>query len=165
MNEVLQRGLTLSLPWRVLGFLGLSLLLIALAWLVLLRPQQRVCALQAQQLEQRSQQVQLRQQQLAAQPAIGVLQNDITRLQQTDDVADVPSQPFENLVSARGKLLMSWQPDSQPPLLQLRLGWSQFLPLFSELASTHLAVPQRFELWADQGVINTQLWLEGDDAE
>ena len=164
MNELLQRWLMLTLPLRMLWLLMLSLGLFALTWIVLLRPQQQMREAQARQLEQMRQQQQQRLQQLASLPAIDVLQSEISQLQQPTKDAGT-QQTLERIVAARGSQLEAWHPDSQPQQLQLRLAWPQFLPLFSELASTRLAVPQRFQLQAEQGVLNTQLWLESDDAE
>lgn len=163
MNELLQRWLMLTLPLRMLWLLMLSLGLLALTWIVLLRPQQQMREAQARQLEQMRQQQQQRLQQLASLPAIDVLQSEISLLQPTKDAGT--QQTLERIVAARGSQLEAWHPDSQPQQLQLRLAWPQFLPLFSELASTRLPVPQRFQLHAEQGVLNTQLWLESDDAE
>lgn len=169
MNELIQRWLQLSLTWRMLSLLLLALLLLALAWLLLLRPQQqRFSALQqqlsqlAQQHQQRRQQHQQRRQQLDARPAIERLQAEIATLQ---PLAAAASVSLEQLVAARGSQLEAWHPDSQPQQLALRLSWPQFLPLFSGLAATALAVPQRFQLQAEQGVLRTELWLESDDAE
>lgn len=164
MNDLLQRWLMLTLPLRMAWLLMLSLLLFVLVWLALLRPQQQMREAQDRQLNQQRQQQQQRQQKLASLPAIDALQIEIAMLQQpATDVGVL--QTLETIVAARGKQLEAWHPDSQPQQLQLRLIWSQFLPLFSELASTALPVPQRFQLQADQGVLNTQLWLESEDAE
>lgn len=164
MNDLLQRWLMLTLPLRI-GWLGLlSLMILILVWLVMIRPQQQVHATQQRQLEQ-MQQLQLqRQQKLATLPALNALQTEIALLQQPASGAEA-RQTLENIVAARGAQLEAWHPDSQPQQLQLRLLWPQFLPLFNELASTTLPVPQRFQLQAEQGVLNTQLWLENDDAE
>jgi pilus assembly protein HofO len=164
MNELLQRWLMLTLPLRMVWLLMLSLLLFALMWIVLLRPQQQMREVQARQLEQMRQQQQQRLKQLASLPAIDALQSEISLLQQPKKDADA-HQTLERIVVARGNQLEAWHPDSQPQQLQLRLIWPQFLPLFSELANTRLPVPQRFQLQAEQGVLNTQLWLESDDAE
>lgn len=164
MNELLQRWLMLTLPLRIVWLLILSLLLFALTWIVLLRPQQQMHEAQARQLEQMRQQQQQRLKQLASLPAIDVLQLEISQLQQPMKDA-VSQQTLERIVAARGSQLEAWHPDSQPQQLQLRLIWPQFLPLFRELANTRLPVPQRFQLQASQGVLNTQLWLESDDAE
>lgn len=164
MSELLQRWLMLTLALRIAWLMMLSLLLFALAWIVLLRPQQQMREAQERQLEQMRQQQQQRLKQLASLPAIDVLQLEISQLQQpTKDAGN--QQTLERIVAARGNQLEAWHPDSQPQQLQLRLIWPQFLPLFSELANTRLPVPQRFQLQADQGVLNTQLWLESDDAE
>lgn len=164
MNDLLQRWLMLTLPLRI-GWLGLlSLMIVMLAWLVMIRPQQQVHATQQRQLEQMRQQQQQRQQKLAALPALDALQTEIALLQQPASGVEA-RQTLENIVAARGAQLEAWHPDSQPQQLQLRLLWPQFIPLFSELASTTLPVPQRFQLQAEQGVLNTQLWLENDDAE
>lgn len=164
MNELLQRWLMLTLPLRMVWLLMLSLLLFALTWIVLLRPQQQMHEAQVRQLEQMRQQQQQRLKQLASLPAIDALQIEISQLQQpTKDAGN--QQTLERIVAARGSQLEAWHPDSQPQQLQLRLIWPQFLPLFSELANTRLPVPQRFQLHAEQGVLNTQLWLESDDAE
>lgn len=164
MNDLLQRWLMLTLPLRIVALLLLSLLLFALMWWVVLRPQQQMHEAQQQQLGKMRQQQQQRLQQLALFPAIELLQDEIATLQQPEpDVA--AQQTLETIVAARGSQLEAWHPDSQPQQLQLRLIWPQFLPLFSELATTRLAVPQRFQLQAEQGVLNTQLWLESDDAE
>lgn len=171
MNDLLQSWMRLPLRWRLSGLLGLSLLLLLLAWLLLLRPQQQRLASTAQQLAQLAQQlaqlaqqIQQRQQQLLAQPTAGVLESEIAALQQPA-LGSVPPLTLEAILAGQGDHLESWQPDSQPQQLQLRLHWDQFLPLLSALASTRLAVPQRFELRAEQGLLNTQLWLEHDDAE
>lgn len=164
MNDLLQSWMRLPLRWRLSGLLGLSLLLLLLAWLLLLRPQQQRLASTAQQLAQLAQQIQQRQQQLLAQPTAGVLESEIAALQQPA-LGSVPPLTLEAILAGQGDHLESWQPDSQPQQLQLRLPWDQFLPLLSALASTRLAVPQRFELRAEQGLLNTQLWLEHDDAE
>lgn len=164
MNDALQRWIALAPMWRMACLLGMSLLLLILAWWVLLRPQQQVRASQLHQQAAMSQQVMQRQQLLAARPAINVLELEIARLQQP--VVEVAEQAtLEALITARGDQLESWLPDNQPQQLQLRLGWMQFVPLFSELALTRLPVPQRFELKEEQGALHTQLWLEGDDAE
>lgn len=164
MNDLLQSWMRLPLRWRLSGLLGLSLLLLLLAWLLLLRPQQQRLASTAQQLAQLAQQIQQRQQQLLAQPTAGVLESEIAALQQPA-LGSIPPLTLEAILAGQGDHLESWQPDSQPQQLQLRLHWDQFLPLLSALASTRLAVPQRFELRAEQGLLNTQLWLEHDDAE
>ncbi|HBZ15171.1 hypothetical protein ACIP6T_21910 [Pantoea sp. NPDC088449] len=164
MNDLLQRWLTLTLPWRIAGAMLPSLLLFALAWLVLLRPQQLMREAQERKIEQMEQQQQQRQQKLTSLPSIAALEAEIVALQQPVTGSEAP-QTLEKIVAARGKQLEAWQPDSQPQQLQLRLIWPQFLPLFSELASTSLPVPQRFQLQAEQGVLNTQFWLESDDAE
>lgn len=164
MNDLLQSWMSLPLRWRLSGLLGLSLLLLLLAWLLLLRPQQQRLASTAQQLAQLAQQIQQRQQQLLAQPTASVLESEIAALQQPA-LGSVPPLTLEAILAGQGDHLESWQPDSQPQQLQLRLHWDQFLPLLSALASTRLAVPQRFELRAEQGLLNTQLWLEHDDAE
>ncbi|MEB5974064.1 HofO family protein [Pantoea dispersa] len=162
MNELIQRWLQLSLTWRMLSLLLLALLLLALAWLLLLRPQQQRSSALQQQLSQLAQQYQQRQQQLDARPTIERLQAEIAALQ---PLAAAASVSLEQLVAARGSQLEAWHPDSQPQQLALRLSWPQFLPLFSGLAATALAVPQRFQLQAEQGVLRTELWLESDDAE
>jgi pilus assembly protein HofO len=164
MNELLLRWLMLTLPLRMVWLLMLSLLLFALTWIVLLRPQQQMNDTQERQLEQMQQQQQQRLQQLAALPAMRDLQSEISALQQSLLDAGF-QQTLERIVAARGSQLEAWQPDIQPQQLQLRLIWSQFLPLFSELATTSLPVPQRFQLQAEQGVLQTQLWLESEDAE
>lgn len=164
MNDLLQSWMRLPLRWRLSGLLGLSLLLLLLAWLLLLRPQQQRLASAAQQLAQLAQQIQQRQQQLLAQPTAGVLESEIAALQQPA-LGSISPLTLEAILAGQGDHLESWQPDSQPQQLQLRLHWDQFLPLLSALASTRLAVPQRFELRAEQGLLNTQLWLEHDDAE
>lgn len=162
MNELIQRWLQLSLSWRMASLLLLALLLLALAWLLLLRPQQQRSSALQQQLSQLAQQYQQRRQQLDARPAIERLQAEIATLQ---PLAAAASVSLEQLVAARGSQLEAWHPDSQPQQLALRLSWPQFLPLFSGLAATALAVPQRFQLQAEQGVLRTELWLESDDAE
>lgn len=162
MNELIQRWLQLSLTWRMLSLLLLALVLLALAWLLLLRPQQQRFSALQQQLSQLAQQHQQRRQQLDARPAIERLQAEIATLQ---PLAAAASVSLEQLVAARGSQLEAWHPDSQPQQLALRLSWPQFLPLFSGLAATALAVPQRFQLQAEQGVLRTELWLESDDAE
>jgi len=164
MNELLLRWLMLTLPLRMVWLLMLSLQLFALTWIVLLRPQQQMNDTQERQLEQMQQQQQQRLQQLAALPAMRDLQSEISALQQSLLDAGF-QQTLERIVAARGSQLEAWQPDSQPQQLQLRLIWSQFLPLFSELATTSLPVPQRFQLQVEQGVLQTQLWLESEDAE
>lgn len=164
MNDLLQRWLMLILPLRIAWLVLLSLMILILAWLLMIRPQQQVHASQQRQLEQMWQQQQQRQQKLATLPAMDVLQTEIALLQQPAS-GDEAGQTLESIVAARGAQLEAWHPDSQPQQLQLRLLWPQFLPLFSELASTTLPVPQRFELQAEQGVLNTQLWLESEDAE
>ncbi|AIR84638.1 MULTISPECIES: hypothetical protein [Erwiniaceae] len=163
MNDALQRWLALALMWRIACLLGMSLLLMLLAWWVLLRPQQQVHAAQLRQQAVMSQQVMQRQQLLAARPAINLLEQEIARLQQP--ISGVTEQvTLEALITERGEQLESWLPDNQPQQLQLRLGWTQFVPLFSELSLTRLPVPQRFELKEEQGSLNTQLWLEDGDA-
>ncbi|WP_455846369.1 HofO family protein [Pantoea agglomerans] len=164
MNELLQRWLMLILPLRLLWLMMLSLLLFALMWFLLLRPQQQMREAQERQLEQMRQQQQQRLQQLASRPTIDALQSEISLLQQPTN-GEGNQQTLERIVAARGNQLEAWHPDSQPQQLQLRLIWPQFLPLFSELAITRLPVPQRFQLQAEQGVLNTQFWLESDDAE
>ncbi len=164
MNDALQRWLALALMWRIVCLLGMSLMLLMLAWWVLLRPQQQVRASQLRQQAALTQQVMQRQQQLAARPAINALEQEITRLQLPAS-AVTEHVTLEALITARGDQLESWLPDNQPQQLQLHLSWTQFVPLFSELSLTHLPVPQRFELKAEQGALNTQLWLEDGDAE
>ncbi|BAN98902.1 hypothetical protein E05_41360 [Plautia stali symbiont] len=100
--------------------------------------------------------------QLHARPAIEQLQAEIATLQPAATAASVS---LELLVAARGNQLEAWHPDSQPQQLALRLSWTQFLPLFSGLAATALAVPQRFQLQAEQGMLHSEFWLESDDAE
>lgn len=164
MSDLLQRWLMLTLPLRMAWLMMMSMLLLVLAWLMLLRPQQQILDIQQRQLAQMHNQQTQRQQKLDSLPAIDALNSEIALLQQPVNIAEV--QPtLEMIVAARGTQLEAWQPDSQPQQLQLRLQWPQFLPLFSELASTTLSVPQRFQLQAEQGVLNTQLWLESDDAE
>jgi len=164
MNELFQRWLMLTLMRRLAWLCLLYLACGVLAWWLLLRPQQLAQAVQLRQLEQLRQQQHQRQQQLAAQPAPAALQSEIAVLQQPEMKAQEP-RALESIVAARGNQLEAWHPDNQPQQLQLRLNWTQFLPLFSELANTELAVPQRFQLQAEQGVLNAQLWLEGDDAQ
>lgn len=164
MNELFQRWLMLRLLWRMVWLCALSLTLGMLAFLLLLRPQHQAQVAQMQQLEQLSRQQHLRQQQIAALPAIATLESEIAALQPPQKKAAM-KQTLEAIVAARGKQLEAWHPDNQPQQLQLRLDWMQFLPLFNELAHTTLAVPQRFQLQAEQGTLNAQLWLEGDDAE
>ncbi|WP_343551581.1 hypothetical protein [Pantoea sp.] len=164
MNDLLQRWLMLTLPLRIGWLALLSLVILMLVWLVMIRPQQQVHASQQRQLEQMRQQQQQRQQKLAALPALDALHTEIALLQQPASGVEA-RQTLESIVAARGAQLEAWHPDSQPQQLQLRLAWPQFIPLFSELASTTLPVPQRFQLQAEQGVLNTQLWLENDDAE
>lgn len=164
MSDLLQRWLMLTLPLRMAWLMMMSMLLLVLAWLMLLRPQQQILDIQQRQLAQMNNQQTQRQQKLDSLPAIDALNSEIALLQQPVNIVEV--QPtLEMIVAARGTQLEAWQPDSQPQQLQLRLQWPQFLPLFSELASTTLPVPQRFQLQAEQGVLNTQLWLESDDAE
>lgn len=163
MNDALQRWLALALVWRIACLLGMSLLLMLMAWWILLRPQQQVHAAQLRQQAVMSQQVMQRQQLLAARPDLNVLEQEIARLQQP--MRGVTEQvTLEALITERGDQLESWLPDNQPQQLQLRLGWAQFVPLFSELSLTRLPVPQRFELKEEQGALNTQLWLEDGDA-
>ncbi len=164
MNELLQRWLMLTLLWRMAWLCALSLALSMLVWLLLLRPNQQMQAAQYRQLEQMQQQQHQRQQQLAAQPTIASLQSEIAALQPPIVAAD-EKQTLEAIVAARGNQLEAWHPDNQPQQLQLKLEWVQFLPLFSELAHTTLAVPQRFQLQAEQGALHTQLWLEDEDEE
>ena len=164
MNELFQRWLMLTLLRRIAWLGAMSLACGVLTWLLLLRPQQQVQTAQQRQLEQLTQQQHQRQQQLAAQPSVALLHNEIAALQQPE-ITSTRQQTLETIVAARGNQLEAWHPDNQPPQLQLRLDWMQFLPLFSELAYTTLAVPQRFELHAEQGTLNAQLWLESDDAQ
>jgi pilus assembly protein HofO len=164
MSDLLQRWLMLTLPLRMAWLMMMSMLLLGLAWLMLLHPQQQRLDIQQRQLAQMHNQQTQRQQKLDSLPAIDALHSEIALLQQPANITEI--QPtLEMIVAARGTQLEAWQPDSQPQQLQLRLQWPQFLPLFSELASTTLPVPQRFQLQAEQGVLNTQLWLESDDAE
>jgi pilus assembly protein HofO len=164
MSDLLQRWLMLTLLPRMAWLMMLSMMLLVLAWLLLLRPQQQILDIQQRQLAQMQHQQTQRQQKLHSLPAIDALNSEIALLQQPANITEI--QPtLEMIVAARGTQLEAWQPDSQPQQLQLRLQWPQFLPLFSELASTTLPVPQRFQLQAEQGVLNTQLWLESDDAE
>lgn len=164
MNEALLRWLALSLAKRLTCLMMTALLLLTLAWLLLLRPQQQRLNVQSQQQAEIGLQLQQRQQQLAARPSIQALEKEIAQLVRPASQS-APQQTLENLITARGTQLENWQPGSQPPQLQLRLDWPQFLPLFAELAVARLSVPLRFELSAEQGALNTLLWLEDEDAE
>lgn len=163
MNEALLRWLALSLAKRMACLIVASALLLALAWWVLLRPLQQRHDVLVRQQDDMTQQVQLRQQQLAARPSIIRLQSEIAVLLQPA-MENVARQTVENLVAARGTQLESWQPVSQPQQLHLRLDWPQFLPLFDELAQAHVSVPQRFELRTEKGALITQMWLEDENA-
>lgn len=164
MNERLQRWVTLPLAGRITSLAGMSLLLLALAWLTLLHPQQQARELQARQQEAIAQQIVQRQQQLAARPTIEALEREIAHLQQPA-IETEQRQTLENLITSRGTQLESWLPGNQPQQLQLRLNWPQFLPLFGEMALARVSVPLRFELRAEQEALSTVLWLESDDAE
>lgn len=164
MNEALLRWLALSLAIRMACLVMMSALLLALSWWVLLRPLQHQHDVLVRKQDDMTQQVHLRQQQLAARPPINTLESEIALLLQPAR-ANVVRQTLENLVAARGTQLESWQPSSQPQQLHLRLDWPQFLPLFDELAQAHVSVPQRFELRTEKGTLITQIWLEDDNAD
>lgn len=161
MNEGLQRLMRLALPWRIVLLLALSLMVLALGWLVVLLPQQQTHTGQERQLMQQTQLEQQRQQQLALHPPVADLLAEISALQQP--ATSRPPQLLEALLAARGAQLEAWQPESQPQHIVLKLDWQQFTPLFAELAHTALPVPERFQLQADQGTLMTQLWLESSD--
>ena len=101
MNELIQRWLQLALTWRIAS-LQLLALLLGLAWLLLLRPQQQQFSTLQQQLSQLAQQHQQRQQQLDARPAIEQLRAEIATLQPAATAASVS---LEQLVAARGNQL------------------------------------------------------------
>ncbi len=164
MNEALLRWLALSLPIRLACLIVASALLLALAWWVFLRPLEQRYDVLMRQHDEMTQQVHLRQQQLAVRPSINTLESEIALLLQPSR-ENVARQTLENLVAARGTQLESWQPTSQPQQLHLRLDWPQFLPLFDELAQAHVSVPQRFELRTEKGALITQMWLEDENAD
>jgi pilus assembly protein HofO len=164
VNEALQRWMHLALPLRVALLLGLALLVLALAWLVVLLPQQQANARQEHQLRQQAQLEKQRQQQLASRPSIAGLLSEINALQQPT-ASPQPRLLLESLLAERGAQLDAWQPESQPQHIVLKLNWQQFTPLFAELAHTALPVPERFQLQAEQGTLMTQLWLENRDEE
>ncbi|MCE0492175.1 hypothetical protein LU196_19250 [Pantoea sp. Mb-10] len=164
MTNVLARWLGWTLAQRLVSLGAGVLLLIALAWLALLQPQQRTYQRQVEQLAQRRFELTAQTRQLQAQASIETLTRDVAALQRAQTEA-VPARALESLVSTRGRQLERWLPESQPQLWQLSLNWQQFLPLFSELTETTLAVPQRFELTSVRDGLDATLWLEGDHAE
>ncbi|ORM67806.1 hypothetical protein [Pantoea rwandensis] len=164
MNESLLHWLALSLSKRIACLMMMSFVLLTLAWFALLYPQQQRLDSQTQEQEDVGLQLQQRQHQLAVRPSIEALEIEIARLLQPAS-ENAERQTLENVVTARGTQLENWQPGSQPQQLQLRVQWSQFLPLFGELALARLSVPDRFELSAEQGALKTLLWLEDGDAE
>ncbi|QDY43298.1 HofO family protein [Candidatus Pantoea soli] len=163
MSDALQRWLALPPWWRISTLAGIAMLILLLAWWGLLRPQQQVRQTQQRLLTEKRQQQHSYQKQLASRPSIATLRAEIDRLEQSALPARA-RQSLEQLVAARGHLLESWQPDSQPPQLALQLSWPEFVPLFAALAETALPVPQRFQLESRAGRLSAQLWLEADDA-
>ncbi|WP_343464260.1 hypothetical protein [Pantoea sp.] len=164
MNNLFARWLGWRLAQRLASLIAMVMLLMALAWLTLLQPQQQAYQIQIEQLTQRNLALAAQRQQLQAQDSVETLRHDVAALQRAQTEA-VPARSLESLVSIRGSQLERWLPESQPQLWQLSLDWLQFLPLFSELTETTLAVPQRFELSALRDGLDATLWLEGDRAD
>lgn len=164
MNNVFARWLGWTLAQRLASLIAMVMMLMALAWLTLLHPQQQAYQIQIEQLAQRNLTLAAQRQQLQAQDSVETLRHDVATLQRAQTEA-APARSLESLVSIRGSQLERWLPESQPQLWQLSLDWLQFLPLFSELTETTLAVPQRFELSALRDGLDATLWLEGDRAD
>lgn len=164
MNEWLQRWRQLAFTWRAAWLLVLSLPILVAGWLVMLLPQQQARAERERQLIQQTQLEQQRQQQLALWPTADALIAEISRLQQPLVMGDSPKL-LESILAARGAQLDTWQPESQPQQVVLRLNWQQFTPLFAELAHTTLPVPERFQLQSEQGGLMAEFWLEKSDAQ
>lgn len=163
MNEGIQRWLSLHpLPryaMLLVGALGLWLL----CWALLLRPlrleRQDVLAV----LEKQQQRLQQRQNQLSQHPLPETLHDQLAQISaQLHTVSSTPA--LERLLAMRGQQLEQWLPEAQPRTLILHLQWTQFQPLFAELAQAAVPFPQRFQLAMQQAHLVAELWLEHGDA-
>lgn len=163
MSSALERWLHLSLRGQVaiatacLGMASMAL------WLLLLQPQRLAQQALRSDIARLEQSYQQQQAQLKALPVEGELRSQLADVaRQLDELSH--SASLEAVLAARGSQLSLWQPESEPRALTLLLAWSQFQPLFAELAQSAAPFPVRFLLESQQEKIEARLWLESNDA-
>lgn len=163
MNSALERWLHLPLCAR-LTVATASLAVITLGvWLLLIRPQQRAQQTLRVDLAALNRTLRQQQAQLDTLPAESVLRSQLDETAR-QLAAHVHAAPLDAMLAARGGQLATWQPESEPRTLILRMAWPEFQPLFAELANSAAPFPARFLLEARQGNVQATLWLESDDA-
>ncbi|RPE01419.1 hypothetical protein BBB56_09010 [Candidatus Pantoea deserta] len=163
MNSLMERWLYLGLRGQLaVATAGLATLALATGML-LVRPQRLAQQALRADLAALEQQYQQRQAQLNLLPAEALLRAQLSDLAREAERVSARAS-LEAVLAARGEQLDTWQPESDPRRLTLQLAWSQFQPLFAELAQAVSPFPVRFLLEAQQGKLQVSLWLENLDA-